>query len=190
MTMSQCRARLRGASIRFRELPGSSAPRVRGPILVSPHLDQVRFEAAGQRTGLGLVDCRLAAALLTWAPMLQDAGVVQVDHYSTYRPGARVRSRGRLSGHARALAIDAARFHLRDGRVLTVENDWSERERGGEPCPVRADEPPASQLLRRVICQAVERDLFQVVITPHHDRDHQDHVHLELVPHVAWSFVH
>ena len=40
------------------------------------------------------------------------------------------------------------------------------------------------------MCDAVERDLFQVVITPHHDRAHQNHVHLELVPEVDWSYVH
>jgi hypothetical protein len=39
------------------------------------------------------------------------------------------------------------------------------------------------------VCEAVERDLFQVVLTPHYDRAHQNHVHLELVPDVEWSFV-
>jgi len=27
------------------------------------------------------------------------------------------------------------------------------------------------------------------VLTPHHDRAHQNHVHLELVPDVPWSYV-
>jgi hypothetical protein len=28
------------------------------------------------------------------------------------------------------------------------------------------------------------------VLTPHHDRAHQNHVHLELVPDVDWTYVH
>jgi hypothetical protein len=88
------------------------------------------------------------------------------------------------------MAIDAARFHIAGGQVLDVDRDWDERERGGDPCPVRPNEPASSQLLRRVVCDAVAEDLFQVVITPHHDRAHQDHVHLELVPDVDWSYVH
>jgi hypothetical protein len=55
---------------------------------------------------------------------------------------------------------------------------------------VRRSEDEKGKLLRKVVCDAVERDLFQVVITPHHDRAHQNHVHLELVPEVDWSYVH
>jgi hypothetical protein len=150
----------------------------------------VSFRPKNGSTLHGMVDCRLAVALLAWAPMLRDAGVIKVEHYSTYRPGARVRGTHKSSGHARALAIDAARFHLADGRVVDVDLDWDERERGGDPCPVRRTEDEKSKLLRKVICEAVERDLFQVVITPHHDKTHQNHVHLELVPDVDWSYVH
>ena len=46
-----------------------------------------------------------------------------------------------------------------------------------------------SARLRRLVCAAVEADLFQVVLTPHYDHAHQNHVHLELVPDVDWSFV-
>ena len=89
----------------------------------------------------------------------------------------------------RMLAIDAARFHLRNGDVIAVLDDWDERERGGAPCPVRASEDRPGRILRSVVCRAVERDLFQVVLTPHHDLDHQNHVHLEVVPGIDWSYV-
>jgi hypothetical protein len=39
------------------------------------------------------------------------------------------------------------------------------------------------------VCQAVENSLFQVVLTPHHDRAHENHVHLELKPEVSWTYV-
>jgi hypothetical protein len=40
-----------------------------------------------------------------------------------------------------------------------------------------------------MVCAAVSADLFQVVLTPHYDRAHGNHVHLEVVPGVPWSFV-
>jgi hypothetical protein len=43
--------------------------------------------------------------------------------------------------------------------------------------------------MRGVICAAVQRDLFQVVLTPHHDAAHANHVHLEIRPGVDWTYV-
>lgn len=184
----ECRQLLRESAVRFDNVQG--APRaIAEPLSLHSPLLGVRFEAAPGMPQTNALDCRLAVALLAWAPILRDAGVVRVEHFSTFRPGARVRKTGKVSGHAHALAIDAARFHLADGRVLEVLDDWDERERGGDPCPVRRSEDERGRILRQVVCRAVERDLFQVVITPHHDRDHQNHVHLELVPNVDWSYV-
>jgi hypothetical protein len=185
----ECRRILRNADVRFDAVPRDQAPAIAAPVALRSPLLGVRFEPASGNMKTGVLDCRLAAALLAWAPILRDANVVRVEHFSTYRPGARVRSSGKTSGHAHALAIDAARFILKDGRALEVDVDWDERERDGDPCPVRRSEDADGKLLRQVVCRAVERDLFQVVITPHHDRDHQNHVHLELVPGVDWSYV-
>ena len=44
-------------------------------------------------------------------------------------------------------------------------------------------------MLRGLVCDAIDDALFQVVITPHHDRAHADHVHLELRPEVSWIYV-
>ncbi|MET0339991.1 MAG: extensin family protein [Polyangiales bacterium] len=185
----ECRRILRNADVRFDPIPREQAPSISSPVALRSALLGVRFEPVSGDAKNGMVDCRLAAALLAWAPILRDAGVERVQHFSTYRPGARVRSTGKTSGHAHALAIDAARFFMADGRVLEVDLDWDERERNGDPCPVRRSEDADGRILRQVVCRAVERDLFQVVITPHHDRDHQNHVHLELVPGVDWSYI-
>ena len=190
LSARECRRLLRNAAVRFDPLPKKEAPAIAEPLALHSAVLGVRFEPANGMAKNGTVDCRLAVAFLAWAPLLRDAGVVRVEHFSTYRPGARVRRSGKTSGHAHALAIDAARFYLRDGRVLVVDTDWDERERGGAPCPVRRSEDEDGRVLRQIVCRAVERDLFQVVITPHHDRDHQNHVHLELVPDVDWSYVH
>jgi hypothetical protein len=44
-------------------------------------------------------------------------------------------------------------------------------------------------MLREVVCAAAASDLFQVVLTPHHDEHHQNHVHLEVRPNVTWSLL-
>ncbi len=43
--------------------------------------------------------------------------------------------------------------------------------------------------MRDLICGAYEREIFQVVLTPHHDEHHENHVHLELRPGVTWSLL-
>lgn len=189
LTPSDCRRLLDKANVAFEAVPDDAAPAVAAPVYVVAPLNGVSF---GPRNGLsehGMLDCRLAIALLAWSPVLQEAGVVKVEHYSSFRPGARVRRSGKSSGHARAMAMDAARFFFADGRMLDIEEAWEQRERGGSPCPERTDEGTDGATLRRLVCAAVERDLFQVVLTPHHDRAHQNHVHLELVPEVDWSYV-
>jgi hypothetical protein len=186
----ECKRLLTGASVRFDPLPAREAPAIKDPLTLHSRVLGVEFGPANGMAKNGIVDCRLAVALLAWAPILRDAGVVRVEHYSTFRPGARVRGTGKTSGHAHALAIDAARFHLRDGSVIQILEDWDDRERGGAPCPVRSGEDRSGRILRQVVCRAVERELFQVVITPHHDLDHQNHVHLEVVPGIDWSFIH
>ncbi len=189
LTPEDCRRLLNKADVTFEPVPHDAAPNVSAPVYVLSPLHGVSF---GPRNGLsehGMLDCRLAIALLAWSPLLHDAGVVKVEHYSSFRPGARVRRTGKSSGHARALAIDAARFYFQDGRMLDIEEAWEQRERGGSPCPERRSESEDGSTLRGLVCGAVARDLFQVVITPHHDRDHQNHVHLELVPEVDWSYV-
>jgi hypothetical protein len=185
----QCYRRLHAANVPFETVPPDEARGVVAPIRLLGPIDGVEVTARNGDTLHSLLDCRLALALLAWAPDLRAAGVDRLEHYSIYRPGAHVHGGRRVSGHARALAIDAARFHLVDGGTIDVLTDWEERDRGGAPCPLRANEAAPSRLLRGVVCDAVAHNLFQVVLTPHHDRAHENHVHLELKPEVSWTYV-
>lgn len=184
-----CFDALRRAEVAFQHVPEDQARRVAMPVRLPKGLLGVELSARNGSAKHEIVDCRLAIALLGWARALREAGVVKLEHYSTYRPGARVRRSGKISGHARAMAVDAARFHLEDGRVLDVDEHWTEHERGGPACPRRDHEPEDAQLLRDVVCDAIAGGAFQVVLTPHHDRDHRNHVHLEVVPDVDWTYV-
>jgi hypothetical protein len=109
---------------------------------------------------------------------------------SIYRPSARVRGTRRVSGHAHALAIDALAFVLDDGRRLPVLGGWNEPTRGVDPCATHEEDDDATARMRGAVCAAVQRDLFQVVLTPHHDAAHANHVHLEVRPGVSWTYVH
>jgi hypothetical protein len=162
---------------------------VEQPVLLRGPLAGVEVVPRDGKLSHAVLDCRLALALLAWAQALREAGVTRIEHYSIYRRGARVGAGGSRSGHARGLAIDAARFHLHDGQVLDVLTDWEDRERGSAPCPRRSHEAWPSRLLRGLVCEAVDESLFQVVITPHHDRAHENHVHLERRPDVSWQYV-
>jgi hypothetical protein len=186
----ECHRRLGSSGVAFRPVPEERASGVGMPIELHGPVGGIELRTRNTGARHELLDCRLALALMAWAPSLRAAGVVRLEHYSMYRPGARVGGGGgAVSGHARGLAIDAARFHLADGAVLDVLSDWEERERGSRPCPPRAHEARPSRLLRAAVCAAVTQGLFQVVLTPHHDRAHADHVHLELKPDVTWTYV-
>lgn len=189
LTPKDCRGWLRRLHIRHEQLSSDEFPKVATPIRLSGPVRGVEFVFRGRNPLHEVLDCRLAVALWHWAGILRTEGIVRVMHFSLLRAEARVRGTRQVSGHARGLAIDAGIFEQRDGEVARVLEHWRERQRGSAPCDDYAGETSQANLLRRIVCAAVDADLFQTVITPHHDRTHADHVHLEVVPGVDWSFV-
>lgn len=163
---------------------------VEAPLLLRGPVGGVRFVHEGHEPVFEVADCRLVIALRRWAAILRAAGVDEVEHMSIYRPDARVRETGQPSGHSRGLAMDAARFHFEDGRVLDVLDDWKDKKLGEDPCDDRPDESQDEALLRSFVCQAAAQGIFEVIITPNHNRDHRNHVHVEVVPDVDWTYVH
>ncbi|MBA5777837.1 extensin family protein [Stappia sp. F7233] len=76
-------------------------------------------------------------------------------------------SRGPLSEHAFANALDISAFRLADGRTIKVEDGWSDLHDGA--------------FLRSVHEGACGR--FSTVLGPEADRHHKDHLHLDLARH-------
>lgn len=185
-----CLGMLRAHDVAFHRMDRSEARGVGIPIRLDGPLAGITVRSRGHSELHEILDCRLAVALLAWAPELHEAGVVEVQHYSTYRPGARVGGSGSRSGHANALAIDLAVLVMRDGTEREVLTAWESRDRGAEPCEGDHDEGPESASLRRLVCSVAEDELFQIVLTPHYDAAHANHVHLELRPGVTWQYVH
>ncbi len=184
-----CEAVLRAEGVPFeRASSGGASPAIAQPIRLGGPLRGVTIRAHGGDDSSihSIIDCRLAVALLGWADELHAAGFVAIEHVSIFRPGARVAGTHRPSGHSHALALDALRFVREDGTFFSVLDDWSARVRGTDPCATY-DEPAASASVRALVCSAVASETFQVVITPHHDDAHANHVHLEIVPGVDWT---
>jgi hypothetical protein len=186
-----CYEQLDAAGVELERVAAGQARGVQHPIRLTGPVGGIEIVQHDRRAPpqQSILDCRLALAMLTWAPTLRRAGVRRIEHYSIYRPGARVGGGGKTSGHALGMALDAAKFHLDNGEVVDVLTDWEDRDRGENPCPKRSDEAWQGRLLRDLVCHAVDRNLFQVVITPHHDKAHENHVHLELRPEVDWTYV-
>lgn len=182
-----CERTLRDQGIRFENIPTEDARGVDYPIRLTSPVNGVRI--APDEGVHSVIDCRLAVALAAWAPDLRALDVVGIDHVSIYRPNARIHGTRRVSGHAHALAIDALAFILSDGQRLSVLGSWSDRDAGADPCALHEGDDEATRKMRTAICTAVQRDLFQVVLTPHHDAAHANHVHLEIRPGVDWTFV-
>ena len=141
---------------------------------------QVRASEPGAPTEY--LDCRLALALLAWAPRLRAQGVVSLTHYSMYRQDAVVGGTHKPSAHATGMAIDVGSLQLRDGRALHVLTDWKQRTRGRDPCQHTRRDSENGRMLRALVCDAAEHQLFQTVLTPHYDDAHANHVHLEVAP--------
>jgi hypothetical protein len=181
-TAAACAASLKQAGVEYREISTAATGGIAWPIRLTGPIGGIRIEGgATPDAETNYLDCRLAATLLAWAPSLRARGIVAIEHYSMYRPLSHVDGTDKPSGHATGRAIDLGRVELEDGRMLSVLTDWKNRKANADPCGQWRDDA-AGQLLRELACDAAKRGLFQVVVTPHHNAAHANHLHLEIDP--------
>lgn len=174
-------ARVRG------RVPGITTPvRVTGPIR------GVTWRDHGRPSTDELMDCRMAVAMVRYAPMLRAMGIHEVRHLSLYRaPSEREVARSPLqTRHPGGLAIDAAIFLRDNGDRLVVERDFHGR-RGRPVCgpTARVAALPAARFLRGLFCDTARRGYFHVVLGPNFNFPHRNHFHLEIARGVSWQFV-
>jgi hypothetical protein len=95
--------------------------------------------------------------------------------------------------HIGGLALDAARFIFKDGTFVDVDKHWNGAI-GSATCGEKAAPRPATPdaiKLRTILCEAVDRRLFHIVLTPNLNRAHKNHFHLELTEGVLrWFLIH
>jgi len=190
-----CEAELKRRGIGFAREPARgvrTSVRLTGPlqgVLFRTDLD----DKARATSPWELVDCRLALALDDLAAILKQHDIVEVRHYSIYRPPPKSWPDTRLgTRHNGGLALDAARFVAKDGRVLDVEKHFHGAI-GAQTCGAGGGPRPATPEaleLRAILCEAVDQRLFNVVLTPNYNWPHRNHFHLEVTEGVKWFLVH
>lgn len=94
-----CYARLDDAGIRYERVEKSEAQGVQYPTRLQGPIGGVEIVQHDQRAPKmqSILDCRLALAVLTWAPSLRRAGVRRIEHYDVPpgRAGRRLRRKER-----------------------------------------------------------------------------------------------
>jgi hypothetical protein len=195
LTQDECEAELTTRKITFTREPSKG---VREPVRVTGTIHGVLFRTDQDETKRAtsaweLADCRLVLALDDFAAILASHDVVEVRHYSMYRPPGKSWPDDKIaSRHAGALAIDAARFIKSDGKYLDVLKHFHGAI-GAKTCGDGAGPHPATpeaKELREILCDAVTQHLFTVVLTPNYNRPHRNHFHLEVTEGVEWFLVH
>jgi hypothetical protein len=163
----RCLALLDDLKIPYKRL--SPRGRVETPVAIGGAIGGVLYTQNGKPALT--CDCRLALALHWAAPVFGAWHISEVEHYGAY--SNRTTRSGRSSLHADGLALDMARLKFPDSSLSVLDafgRGW------GAGC---SEQAPA---LNQVVCQLRELGLFRELITPDHDADHYNHVHVAIVP--------
>ncbi len=168
---AQCLADLRQLHVSFQVLPD----RKTGPgcgVNGTVKLVDIGVPVAN----LTAVRCGAARALIGWtrnavapaAYQMLGSELARIDSMGSYacrNVVGSVRGPVRRSGHAIANAIDIGGFVLKDGRRITVLNDWN------------SSDPQVRQFLQTIRASACKR--FGTVLSPDYNAAHRNHLHLE-----------
>ena len=118
--------------------------------------------------------CALAVALADYERRVQaialgtlGSRIVAIRHYGSHACRRMSGNAARMSQHAHARAVDIAGFTTADGQAISVARDWNAWGARG-------------RFLRRAAAAACAS--FSVVLTPETDRNHANHLHLDLGP--------
>lgn len=195
MSVADCEAELGNRHIGYTK---ETAKGVLDPVRLTGTLHGVEFrtdasDAKRADSPYEIVDCREVLAMDDFAQILEKHDIVQVRHYSMYRPPPKSWADDKIGGqHNGGLALDAGRFTKKDGSVLDVLKDFHGKI-GDPTCGDNAGPHPATdnaKELRDILCTTVEAHLFNVVLTPDFNRPHRNHFHLEVMANVKWFLVH
>ena len=168
---AQCLADLRELGVAFDRLPD----RQFGPgcgIVGTVKLLDIGVPTAN----LGAVRCGEARTYAQWARnavapaayQFLGSELARIDSMGSYacrNVVGSARNANKCSGHAIANAIDIGGFALKDGRRITILNDWN------------SPDPATRQFLQTIRASACKR--FGTVLSPDYNAAHRNHLHLE-----------
>jgi hypothetical protein len=146
------------------------------------------------RSPMEIFDCRLVLALDDFAAMASQRGITAMVHISAYRSKTQNGCTAKYMGlqHCGALAVDIASFKLADGSTWNVQRDFHGRIGAGTCGPSAFPPAPtvASVGLHALVCDAAARGIFNVILTPNHNKEHFNHFHVEVTPNAEWMMIH
>jgi len=179
LNKEQCSFVLKEYDVKFEHLEPTKNVNI--PIQLLSPIGGISYRHKFDSEKFSIMDCRLAVALVGWTPVLKKNAINQVIHLRAYSPGARVGGGMKVSAHNFAMGIDAETFVRENAEPLVVNDDWKDRRRGADPCkPSASVESPSQGTLRNIACDTSAMDVFSVILTPHYNRAHYDHLHLDL----------
>lgn len=180
------------AELEVRGVPfgtGPKVPTIDTPVRLTGPLRGVKFEmhhptVPHPKEG-PVMDCRLLLALDDLAIVAADLQIARVRFNSLFR-GTWVQRRGWR--HAAGVAIDIVELVKRDGVELNVLRDYHGGGIRSKTCGPEAPEPKStkSKELRAFVCALDAAGSFNLILTPHYDQRHQDHLHLEVRRDIKW----
>ncbi|HET9959758.1 MAG TPA: extensin family protein [Polyangiaceae bacterium] len=181
LSLKQCQQELKKRGIAIQP-PKRPAPGVSGPVRLAGPLHGVRFTTPGPKVPYGILDCRLVLALDELSKVLDRYEVTGVRIDNFYRPGAKLPGKRKPSQHAMGLAADIMGFTRAGGRDLVFERDF-QPTLGAPTCGPEASSEGLSEAaitLRNIVCDLSREGIFQHLLTPNHDRSHENHLHADI----------
>jgi hypothetical protein len=171
-------------------------PSVRTPIRLAGPLRGVSIHSSlppAERadSAFEILDARLALALDDFCALLGRHDIVELVHYTMYRPPAGTPAEAQKQiRHPAGLAVDVGAFRKRDGSWLAVGPHWPSNI-GAKTCGDGAVEhwTREARELVSIVCEANDERIFHFALTPDFDAAHADHVHLEIKPQARWFIV-
>jgi hypothetical protein len=168
-------------------VPGVRAPiRLAGPIR-GVHIHSSLPEEERAQTPYEILDARLAIALDELCGILAVHDIVELVHFTMYRPAGTSPEESAQTRHPGGMAIDLGAMRKRNGDWLSVGPHW-EASIGSKTCgsDARKLKPRRGRELISILCEAADQRIFHYMLSPHFDQHHHDHLHLEIKPGVRW----
>ena len=172
----------RGIGFELAAAPDESPPghpelqcTIEDPIMVDGTLAGVNYRYSSPDASVKriYVSCRLALAMHETALLAHEQGVSDIVHLGAYNCRT-ISGTSTLSQHGLGNAIDIAGVRLEDGTYWSIFEDWVH--------DVEDPEEEGAQWLSWFANQLYAQWIFNLILTPNYDANHDDHLHCDLSP--------
>ena len=138
------------------------------PVVLSTPINGVEFDHDEM-----LMSCELARSVVRMTDVMVQYDLVFMDEGTPYNCRT-ISDSDRVSQHGHGRAIDLTDFRDSEGRVFDVEDHWEQY----------SDSPETyeGQVLHGLVHDLFNQGIFNVLLTPDYNEDHEDVFHFDLSP--------